>query len=519
MNFPKESLDMAKQIADQYRIRRETSLGRMDMLYNRAFLHIDYGFDDAIKSGKTMLFLHEVKSSCDCDSYAGILYLIAKELGLKPKIYSAYGLRDVKLGESVDDAFSANHTFITTQLGKDTHVVDPFLGIYGKTKIDGNKMTVVFDDHGHKEHTERVCNMLNEMSEEEYLQRFYKTREEGGREALSIGRAVHSLRRRMTLEYLTELEQLASYISFSIEGTVIEKGYSQNRTLCLKAPVSKEGKWHTDNGELYIFTSSSVGWTLDQFENVHNEVRMPYSLAKAYVKNLHAAVSHFGRKSTPYYIRTHNLKKYFSDRGFSETGDILKPNGLDKTQHDKLNKEIFKYLPSDVPSHILPHVSQLAVFHSRRNKARTSNPKWPHIYSPTEHINFIEEYTNLVQGDMHTRANLVFQDIMAKAGFIPNANKWDQALQRHIHGENPIINFRQLLLNRKKSTDLFDMDVDLAMFQKEHPAGTITATSEELDYFYRRKMFTDMITVSLIDRSLEVKDKRKGLERLLASNK
>jgi len=519
MNFPEESLEMARKIAEQYRIRKKTSLGRMEMLYNRAFLHIDYGFDDAIRSGKTMLFLHEVKSSCDCDSYAGILYIIAKELRLKPKIYSAYGLRDVKLGESVDDAFSANHTFITAQLGKDTYMLDPFLGVFGKAKIDGNKITVIYDDNGHKEHTERVSNMLSEMSEDEYLQRFYKTRAEGGREALSIGRAVHSHSIRITLEYLTDTEQLASFISFGTGEAILDKGYSLHRTPCLKAPVTKDGKWHTEDGELHIFSSSNTGWTLSQFDNVHDEIKMPFALAKEYVKNLHMALHNSGRKSNPHYIRTHNLWKYFFDRGFSETGDIIKDNGIDKVQHDKLNKEISKYLPSNIPSHILPYINQMAVFYSNRHELRTPNLKWPHIYSPIEHTNFIEEYTNLVQGDMHTRANIVFQDLMAKAGFIPNANKWDQALQRHIHGENPIISFRYLLLNRKKSTELFDMDVDLALFQKEHPAGTVNATPEELNYFYRRKIFQDMISISLTDKSLEIQDKRKGLERLLASNR
>jgi hypothetical protein len=425
-------------------------------------------------------------------------------------------MRDVKLGESIDAASSANHTFITTSIGKENYIVDSFYGLYGKAKVNGNKINVVDVVYGRKEYTERVSNMLVEMSEDEYLQRFYKTRNEGGREALSIGRVINSFRRRLTVEYLTDTEQLASFISFNEGFALIEKGYSSHRTCCLRAPVSKEGKWQTEEGELYFFSSSNKGWTLDQHENISDEIILPIDLAKKYATNLRQSIINSGRKSSPYYIVTNDLRKYFSDKGFSETGEIIKNNGVDKIQHKQLNEQLLKYLPSNISSNILPHVNQLAAFYSQRNKLKTSNPQWPHIFSPKEHSDCIQKYSNLVSDDLVIRGKLVYQDIIATAGFITNAKKNNQILQQHIHEENAITHFRDMLSERKKSIDIFNEDIDLALFQKEHPVGSITATSEEIEFFYRRKLFTDLVAFSITDRSLEVRDKRKGLEMLLA---
>jgi len=47
-------------------------------------------------------------------------------------------------------------------------------------------------------------------------------------------------------------------------------------------------------------------------------------------------------------IYAENLRQYFFDKGFSETGDIIKDNGVDKVQHKQLNDLLLKYLPLDI---------------------------------------------------------------------------------------------------------------------------------------------------------------------------
>ena len=131
-SFPQESIDQAKFIAKQYNARYSTAVEKASALFQGKFLEIGYGFDEAIKNGTTGLFLHELKRNTECFSMAGMMYQVAKELSLKPKIYQAKNMRDLSYGQRAADASTSDHAFISVTINKNEWLLDPNHSIAAK---------------------------------------------------------------------------------------------------------------------------------------------------------------------------------------------------------------------------------------------------------------------------------------------------------------------------------------------------------------------------------------------------
>ena len=78
MGFPQESIDRAEEIAGKYRLRSKGKVSQARYLFDGKFLHVDYGYDDAMENANAGPHLHEMVKSATCFAYGGALYLIAK---------------------------------------------------------------------------------------------------------------------------------------------------------------------------------------------------------------------------------------------------------------------------------------------------------------------------------------------------------------------------------------------------------------------------------------------------------
>ncbi len=128
LEFPEESVNLAKEIAIKYK-RREKSRHQLAAdLYDGNFLEIKYGFSETLKKGNCGPYLHEITKESDCFSKATSYYLIAKELGLNPTFYLASDMKDLDEGDHASEKGAMDHSFITVKIKKGIEqIVDPFM--------------------------------------------------------------------------------------------------------------------------------------------------------------------------------------------------------------------------------------------------------------------------------------------------------------------------------------------------------------------------------------------------------
>ncbi|HYD04063.1 MAG TPA: hypothetical protein VEC16_07240 [Alphaproteobacteria bacterium] len=521
MEFPEESVALAKEIAGKYRLRQSTHKGLAKMLYKNAFLEIQYGFDEAIKTGKVASYLHEVKSMCDCDSMAGIQYLVAKELGFEPEIYSAYGMRQINLGQNLEDAKSGSHTFILINLHGKKVIVDPFYVTYGEVKFENaNTMRIVNNAASHAEKVIRACDSLVKLTKEEYLQRFENTRAKGGREALSVGRRISSNGYNVTLNFNENENTLTSFITLNlIKNLLHDNNYSTHAVHALIANVSDDGKWHSEDGKLSLFYSSNSVWAFENFKNQHIRTDIPMPLVKEYLSNMETANSATGKKSRLADLEIHNVRKYLYDLGIDFTGELIAnskfDNKIDRKKHAELMSKLQECLPKSENPNIMPYIVRDAAYFTECQKRRSEkNPEW-FVYSEKERNALEDEYIEKIRDEGTKTGILLTNTTLASAGLLKNKKLHSENIDIFLNNETQTTTYKIILSQRKKERHQYDSALDFSLYQKDHPLGTLKISEEELRKYYMAEMHVGLLrTIDYIE-ALELKGKRRGLEKLL----
>lgn len=262
IDFPQQSIDKARAIASEYKQRSRSKLELALRLYKNQFLQFAYGINESLRQGRIGSYLHEIKKEADCFTFVGCYYLIARELGLKPKMYSVSGMKDLEEGIDSSDSGSFDHSFITFEYGKEIHVLDPTLEIFGKAKFFPNENRIQIYNQLSEKLFQRTYNCLHEMSEEEYISKLEKNRSVGGgRVALQTTRKIRNEENRSRDIYLTFLppDKLRSSIHLnSIQ--FFPEPYNICSILDLSTKVNDNGQFDFNEGKLSFYHVMRERW-------------------------------------------------------------------------------------------------------------------------------------------------------------------------------------------------------------------------------------------------------------------
>lgn len=186
--WPKETIEWAqakaKEIRQSYgRRKHDLALG----LYQQ--LDLPYGFADNLETGLWAPWPHELKT-VNCQTAASVVYIVAKELGLKPQLKSVIGLR--KPGETP----YGHHLWVEVDVGRRHRmIVDPMQSIFGYAEYSRNKIHLVRDNqYTHKRDIEFGC--IVPLTEKEYCEKLeYQRTPKGKLTMLYEGQKVKAVSR------------------------------------------------------------------------------------------------------------------------------------------------------------------------------------------------------------------------------------------------------------------------------------------------------------------------------------
>ena len=193
--MPAETIEWAKKRADKIRKLTKNNKSEMArMLYKKGhgYKWADwyYGFNEALKTGNYAPFPHEIKERSQCFSFAVAQYCVAKELGLKPKINNAIGMRDPDNSSLIDDSFQGDHFFVEIDTGnKFPFIIDKQMGLFGPVTYKNHSIKV--RNQGITDITEVDYDVLIEFTEQELLDKIsYLRTPKGSIEMLKVGEKV-----------------------------------------------------------------------------------------------------------------------------------------------------------------------------------------------------------------------------------------------------------------------------------------------------------------------------------------
>lgn len=269
-DFPQESISLAREIASKYRRRTKSKVSLASHLYARSFFEISYGFDEAIKSGNCGMYLHEITKGCDCFTMAGVLYLIARESGLSPRMYWASEMRDVPEGGNPSDHQTADHAFIVVPVSKIKELlVDPHMVQVGEVRFvrDRNLIRIrsLLDD----KIINRTYGAIKELSQEEYLEKLEENRTSGGGIiALAASQKVRAAGRKgVLITYLPDTREIrAETIEQAI--TFNDEPFCRFGIVDLITRLENNGDFNFHDGRFEFYFVSSSGWNGHQGKQV-----------------------------------------------------------------------------------------------------------------------------------------------------------------------------------------------------------------------------------------------------------
>jgi len=338
LEFPKESVEQARDVVSKYRKRYADKKNMAHQLHAGKFLEIYYGFTDALKSGNCGRYLHEIERDADCFTMAGALYLVAREANLQPKLYLAQRVDDQHEGELNEGSLLADHTFLTVSIGKNKeYLVDPFMGAFGKTTFNPNRNRITIYDPDSRRLIERDYASIQELTEQDYLERLEKNRtSEGGRIALSCTQKVIGPKKiRTSVNFSPENNEIKSSLIFP-KSSFRKKPY-QHKIYDLATKVNDDGTFDFNQGTLSFYNAEKAGWS----EHIGPSTPLRYSTQDAlqFSNAISKIIKQTGRKSpidfVGRYKLTNKLKVAGLNNDFSINSNSIAESVLD-------NQEIYQ---------------------------------------------------------------------------------------------------------------------------------------------------------------------------------
>ena len=537
-DFPEQSISQAREIARKYKLRGRAKEGIAENLYHSKFYEIYYGFGEALRKGNCGQFLHEIDKEADCFGMLGVLYLIAREAGLKPRMWSARNMRDVPEGGDPNDALCADHSFITVKVNNADYMVDPFMVLLGEAKFnEGDHVIRVSSSHEAAKITNRGYATLSEISQQEYLDLLEKQRTpEGGRIALSSTQKVRAAgKNTVFVSYLSNSCELRSSIR---AGRYIfcEKPDSREVVYDLTTRVSEDGSFDFRKGIFSIYRVSSTGWA--EHENPQTSMNFSTETAELAWRVFDEIFFALGRKTSPrrgnLIKLSHELRRAgFLDNLTLQPGSVAERTVLVKSLNDvfrAFNEEGFRIITNYVERCRTDDLSNRCLLRRAQYDKKSdalvspSNP-WGLLYPGKERQALIEAEFEVFLKSFRRFGEALIEEKRVSAGLVKGSlysksRKTKRAMEFESTMARPLENICRA---KQSSFPLsFDLVADATLFNsildlESSSIQTLESglTEEDLRITARKRFFDYLVATSIIQDSLFLRGYHKGLKRIL----
>ncbi len=538
MDFPQESINLAREIVSKYKKRGRSKRALATSIYYKDFYELGYGFNESIKTGNCGRYFHEIIKESDCFTMAGVLYLLARESDLKPKLYKAFGLKDVREGKSPKHNGYNDHAFITVEPRKNEIVtIDPFMQIFAKTVFQPEKNRIKLYELRRDAHIYRSYAYLEEISQDDYIRETEQRRKpEGGRIVLTGTQRIEYRGLGTHITYLPETNELRNSIIFRMLDFGPET-YKKDFIIDLKTKVDKNGSFDFNKGNLNFSYASKAGWT----EHEGKTVSMEYPVENA-VKlwNLwDKLIRKKGRKTLPNRMNILKLNELLQNTGLNDNfeleknslaDNLVKQQGLEsiiyeiqETANIQAEKYIKKCEQDGISYRLLLQDSQIKKI---KDKAKTKENFWGIVFPKKEHINLLQDNQKLLAKSYVFLFRKMISKSKVNAGLkkgtlFHERRKIDLALSRM---SEKLSYFEEMcsIRSSRSTRDQFYIMADRYLLQKQFNIYEMSIkelkkglTKSDLLRESRNLLFNNLLNSYNNRRALFLKKFKKGLEKIL----
>jgi len=539
-DFPQESIEQARWVVDKYRRRTKSKLEIAAQLYDNKFVHINYGFSEAIKKGNCGLYFHEIDKECDCFTSLGVSYLIAREASLAPKMWWAIGVKDVGEGEDISEARALDHGFITAEVGKDKMLLlDRQMGLYGFATFDTKHNIIKVYDKQDRKITYRHYQHLSELSEEEILEKLEKNRSsEGGRVVLATTQRVRGAgKKEVYLSYAPEAHKLKSSIRFQVVNFGPEH-YNKALITDITTNVNENGTYDFRNGNLSVYYASMDGWA--EHENPQVPIVLPVRNAGKLWKIWDYLMAETQRKSK---IKGHTsalrLIEEIKEAGFDDNFTIkprskasksIRINSLEKVLEEaqKTQEKAVNSYVSGVSKDVISYKSLLrhAQYIKALDKAKSrKNNSRGFVYSEKEHLALLEkEFENFKQASWRF-FNTVIEQAEVRAGLKKGSlYHVDRKYNTTFAQESRNIRYLDVMgpLYNSKFPLAFHIAADKELFMRQFKLDKTSVkkleedlTKKDIKRAAQHRLYEWLVGVYVVKEALFLASYKKGLQKIL----
>ena len=518
MSFPEETLQEARNIATMYRRRRSDSYSMAYDLYIGKFIELAYGFSEALKKGETGQFLHEARKEVECLSKAGIDFVVARELGLKPRMFWASDMYDLSPGECKEDAFVADHAFITVEAGGETLMIDRFHSEFGKVEFSPTQMRIKHKDFDSDKSTTRHYSGLRELDEEDFIALLKPAAKGHGANILVGGQRYNQGGQRHNIEYDPDTHTLLTADTFSVGFCESVELPHLERVRGLISPLDETAAVQDEGAMLITYFLMGDAWHSSEQMHRHYAANIPIALGEQYLEHLEQAARFHGRKTSLERNTSSDNIKLMERYGFNLRGEIVKENGVDKRAHEALLEELIELvepMPEGLPEELVLGQGIRTQYFFESWQASPDNLKRGFLYGEEERNAHLEEQLQVIH-DMDMQLLTSLQLKRRKTLGFPIENDLNvNAVIKRGHRE---ARYANRIVDLSKLDKLYSQRfADLRLYFNEHKEGYSGPSDDAVYEYHRTAMHSDFADFTLLLPRLRAKQYRKGIQRILSS--
>jgi hypothetical protein len=253
MGFPQETIEFAKKKANELKKGSKDKLDLAIALYLKDY--VNYGYGEAVLSGKFLRFPHEVDKEHECLENAVRKFVIAQQLGLNPRFFQVFGYREGISGIRRSTPIRYDHAFIDVDTGRKRRIlIDNQLGLFGR--VTYKESSIVVQQNWRSFNTVRDFDELVELTEEQIVERInYLRTPEGALSMLATGQNLFGFSTSFgyalnMVKYVFAENILESHITMS-------PPISANKALINRMQLDEKGRVKDSVLEFSTYTESS----------------------------------------------------------------------------------------------------------------------------------------------------------------------------------------------------------------------------------------------------------------------
>lgn len=475
LEFPEESVQLARTIANRYKKRSRLREQWAADLYDGHFLEIKYGFSESLKKGKCGLYLHEIIKEGECFTEAVAYYLVARELELEPKFFWATDMKDIMEGDHASEKGTMDHSFITVKIKKNIEkIIDPFMHAWGDVTHYPEKNEINIDNQGERKITTRTYAALTELSQQEIIKKMEQNRtRDGGRHALSGLQKIKSYHNDIYVGFNPEKNILFTKLPFSIKNPISEP-YKKSDIYILETKVNDDGTFNFAEGKFKAYHAGGRGWS--HHINEQEPMDIPVSVAqmawdffdKIMQSRERKKVNSLGSRRLKFELEDSGLKYDFTTENNSPAEKVANPAQIQiikKYQRKSVKNFLERAREDEITWRVFLRDVQ---YHKAKSAKKSPENKQGYIYSSEEHeqffLKYFEGYIKSIEEFSHHHIEVMKMRAGLKKGSDYTADRIRNSCGRKFERDSEFFSYLVGIRKIRKEPYAFSWEVDMHLF-------------------------------------------------------